>query len=235
MNPIIITNKGKRKINQDYILSQDINSESYLCLIADGMGGYTHGEIAAKIVAENISTYLSTLNQINPEDIQMGVNKANLALKQFIADSNEKMGSTLGGIIINNEASIYFWVGDVKIFQFRNNHLIYESRPHSLMEEMINNGSYRDNARVSKYKHIVTRSIQGERKNAKVEFYNPGKICKDDLLVVCSDGVHDILDGVQIQQILKSSDNFKQAIKKIEDKLLVDANDNYSMIGIKTD
>jgi len=232
MNSIIITNKGKRKVNQDYVLSKEIHPGNYLFLVADGMGGYTHGEIASEIVAENILTYLSTINQVTQEEIQMAVNKANLAIKQYIVDTNEKLGSTLGGVIVNNEEAICFWVGDVKIFMFRDEHLIYESKPHSLINELISNGSLVNDIQVSKYKHIVTRSVQGDRKNSSIGYKELGKIKEEDLLIICSDGVHDIIDGIQIQQILKSSKNIEQSLKKVEDKLLVEANDNYSIIGL---
>jgi len=67
MNPIIITNKGQRDVNQDYVLAQNINPDTLLLIVSDGMGGYDHGEIAAKLAAENVLAYLSTISEINPD------------------------------------------------------------------------------------------------------------------------------------------------------------------------
>ena len=56
---------GKREVNQDYVLIQNINPETSLFLVVDGMGGYTDGDIAAQLVAENILTYLSTAKEVD--------------------------------------------------------------------------------------------------------------------------------------------------------------------------
>ena len=77
MKSIVFSHKGKREINQDYVLIQNMNPEAFLFLIADGMGGYEHGEVASKMVSENIFTFLSTIKQINEEQIQKAINKAN--------------------------------------------------------------------------------------------------------------------------------------------------------------
>ena len=76
-------------------------------LIADGMGGYSNGEIAAKVVSENILTFLSTVKDIKSNHIQKAVNKANLVLKQMKEDSQEKMGATIGGIILSKKIGMH--------------------------------------------------------------------------------------------------------------------------------
>ena len=76
------SNKGKRKSNQDYLFSKSINPDCILNMVVDGMGGYEYGEVASKLVAENIHTYLSTVQEINEKEIQKAVNKSNLIIKQ---------------------------------------------------------------------------------------------------------------------------------------------------------
>lgn len=51
--------------------------------------------------------------------------------------------------------------------------------------------------------------------------------------MICSDGVHDILDGFQIQRILNSSNSLEKATKEVENLLIIEATDNFSLIGIK--
>ena len=128
------------------------------------MGGYENGAMAAKIVAENITAFLSTIKKITKADIQKGINKANLALKQAQESSQTKMGATIGGVIIENNTALCFWVGDVKIFHYRNNKLFNESSEHTLLKEILKNGSISNVDQLNKYQHIVTRSVQGEIK-----------------------------------------------------------------------
>ena len=58
MKAIELSHRGKRDINQDLILEYTSIDGSYLFAVIDGMGGYDNGEIAAKMVSENIDAYL---------------------------------------------------------------------------------------------------------------------------------------------------------------------------------
>ena len=59
MKSTIISHIGKRRINQDFTLVKSINADTFLYLIADGMGGYDSGDIAASIVIDSVSTFLT--------------------------------------------------------------------------------------------------------------------------------------------------------------------------------
>ncbi|MDF1865317.1 MAG: protein phosphatase 2C domain-containing protein [Saprospiraceae bacterium] len=230
MKSLIFTHKGKRKINQDFVLIQNINPDTFLMLIADGMGGYEQGEKAAKAVAESILTFLSTTNEIGINQIQKAINKANLVIKQMTIDSQVKMGATIGGIILNKNSAICFWVGDVKIFHFNNNKLQYESHSHTLMNEIIENGSIKDPERISKFKHVVTRSVQGDIKHSQIDFHEIENLSNDDMFLICSDGVHDLYDGIHFQQLLNNSSTIEEAINCVENRLMLEAEDNFSLM-----
>jgi len=232
MKSIVFSHKGKREVNQDYVLVHDISFDTRIYLIADGMGGYDHGEIAAKMVAENILTYLSTVEKIDETQIQKAINKSNLAIRQLREKKITKVGSTVGGVIIQGNRATCFWVGDVKIFHFRNNKLVFESQAHTLMNELISNGSIKDPKQINKYKHVVTRSVQGDIEHSQIGSFTQENIDKSDFFLVCSDGVHDLYDGMLIQQLFNSSPSIKEAISVIEERLVKEAKDNFSLITI---
>ena len=140
MKSITLTYKGKRKVNQDVVLIKNIGHDTYLYLVADGMGGYDNGEIAASIVVENIETFLSNCHPIDEFSIDKAINKANLALRQFQEKNISKLGSTIGGAIMSGKsAAIIFWVGDVKILHYSKGKLNFESKSHNLINELSNN------------------------------------------------------------------------------------------------
>jgi len=233
MNPIIITNKGQRDINQDYVLAQNINPDTLLLIVSDGMGGYDYGDIAAKLVAENVLAYLSTITDINPDQLQKAINKSNLAVKQLKHEKKTDAGATVGGIVINQNKAICFWVGDVKVFHFRDGKLQFESPSHTLINEVKKNGSINNTDKLERYRHVVTRSVQGDIKKSEVETRILNDVYTKDIFVVCSDGVHDIIDGLSYQYYLKSSADLVQAINKIKERLRQEAKDNFSMIVFK--
>ena len=225
---------GKRLTNQDYVLIQKLNPRYSLYLIADGMGGYELGELAARTVADSILTYLKRVTKICPEDIQKAINKSNLAIRQLKEDTKKQLGATVGGVVFCRGKATCFWVGDVKIYLFHNGNIVFESTPHSLMDEVIKNGSLTDNGRAIKFSHTVTRSIQGNVEKAQADIIELGHIHhNEDLLFICSDGVHSTLEGVQLQQILEASSSVEEAVNTIRDKCATDSKDNFSLISIQ--
>ncbi|KAA2238820.1 hypothetical protein F0L74_21640 [Chitinophaga agrisoli] len=230
MNILTISHKGRRAFNQDLIFTQTYNDGSYLLAVADGMGGYEHGGLAAQLVVDNITAYLSTVDVINAFQIQKAINKSNLAIRQKSADLSTKMGATVGGVVINNATVLFFWVGDVKVWHFRDHGLIAETVSHNLVNNLVANGAVAAVSQLSKYKHVVTRSIQGDIKPPLVEICMGDFQVDRDVIIVCSDGVHDVLDGLQMEGILRSNGSAAGAFEAVKLRLLDEGVDNFSLI-----
>lgn len=229
MKAITVSHKGKRDSNQDLILEFTAVDGSYLFAVIDGMGGYKYGDLAAQLIAENIETYMSTVNSIDSYHLQKAINKANLVIRQKNSALSGNMGATIGGIVIKGNEVTYFWVGDVKIFHFRNQNLIYESTPHSLVNHLAESGSITDPSQLFKYRHVVTRSIQGDKKATQIEIKSSDFNLDLDMLLVCSDGVHDVFDAVQIEGILRSTNSTYDFLEELSVILLNEASDNFSI------
>jgi|688.fasta_scaffold486281_2 serine/threonine protein phosphatase PrpC len=224
---------GKRKSNQDFVESHSSNGVNFF-IVADGMGGYDHGDIAAQIAVENIIVYLSSVDEINQDQIQKAINKANLAIRQKQESLGCKMGATIGGCILKDTVAHCFWVGDVQIFHFRDKRVNFESKSHTLINELKSGNIINEPSKISKYKHVVTRSLNGDITKSKAGFHLIHDLQKDDILMVCTDGVHDIFSSIQIQQIINSNFSFEESIEIIEKRLIIDAIDNASLIAIST-
>lgn len=228
MKAIAVSHKGKREINQDLIFEYNSIDGSYLFAVIDGMGGYESGEIAAKIVGENIGTYLSTIQTIDAFHVQKAINKSNLAIRQQKNGIPGSMGATIGGVIIKGTDATYFWIGDVKILHFRHKKLLFESLSHSLVNELAENGCITEPSQLSKYRHVVTRSIQGDIKNSQAEIDTNSFNTSTDLLFVCSDGVHDQMESLQIEKLLNQVGTPFTFKTELEARLLRDASDNFT-------
>lgn len=182
------TVKGRKPVNEDYLLHQDLGDGRFICLIADGMGGYSNGDIAARLVAENILALVSSQKHVDQNLLQIGINKANLALRQLSSRTGEKSGATLGGIYIEGEKVICFWVGDVRIIYFKNKQTSFESKSHTLANELIQRGLLIDPELIASNRHIVTRSIMGDSVNPIAEFHLITLEKGNDQILICSDG-----------------------------------------------
>ena len=98
------TNIGRRAQNQDFVLSKKIGGSKALYIVADGMGGYSDGSIAAKIAAEEIANFI-----IQGKSIPESVLNANAELSRAIRERGvSKMGCCFAGIEVDG------YIGDRK-------------------------------------------------------------------------------------------------------------------------
>lgn len=229
MKHTFFTGLGSREQNEDVILIEKFSQSSTLYLIVDGMGGYEKGEVAAKLVAENIATYLRTATELTTPAVQTAVNKANLAVRQYNEANGISSGATLGGVLLIGSSALCFWLGDVKVYHLHNDKLFRESKSHSLLNEMSDEDFPKSAENRRRYGHIVTRSVSGKRENTTLDSFQIDNLSAQDSIIICSDGVHNTMTIEHLILHLAPDDGSKT----MEDYLKIHANDNYSLIFIK--
>lgn len=222
-----LTGKGKRETNQDFICVNKLESGASFFLIADGMGGYEKGDETAKIASENIFTFLNHIENINEQNIQQAVHNTNLTVKQFNTKNNIKSGATIGGVILEKDISHIFWIGDVMVYQINKNKVLFQTKSHTLVNSLLESDNKKEDKSLDKYKHIVTRSISGKSSEPSIG-YQSKTSSKDDLFIICSDGLHNL---ISIEQLLVFI-NQKNSLQELECQFLKEAQDNYSIITI---
>ena len=236
------TSKGKiREINQDsYYISADENCP--LFIIADGMGGHKAGEVASKLAVEIISS--SFENQI--KNIEMDDNSIINAIKNSIWRANDEiyrksieneeysgMGTTVTMAYETNGNIFIGHVGDSRAYLLRDNTLYQITKDHSLVEELVKNGSItREEARFHPQKNIITRAV-GTDKEVEIDLIVKEK-SKGDILLLCTDGLTNMLNDEEIKELLIINDDMQKACE-----LLVQLSnekgglDNISVVAIK--
>lgn len=218
--------KGRRENNEDYILSRQLLPDCSIHLLADGMGGYQYGEIAAFLACETIAGYM----QANPEKydtvglLKQSVAMANNAILKKQKELGIKIGTTIAGAFIEGSKAFLFWLGDVRIYHFQQDKVIFQSEDHSFINEMRKHGivSALD---LERYKNIVMRSIKGASFQDELPVietnFNLG-----DTLILCSDGMW---QNWNINSIFNLSED---ELNKIFSKKKSSIDDNYSIIRV---
>lgn len=220
-----LTGKGKRESNQDFICIDRLESGASFFLIADGMGGYEKGDEAARIVSENIFTFLNYVESINEQNIQQAVQKANLAIRQFNIKNNIKSGATIGGIILEKNIFHIFWIGDVMVYQINKDKVLFQTKSHTLVNSLLESESIREEKSLDKYKHIVTRSVSGKPSESCIG-YQSIEFSEEDSFIICSDGIH---NTISVEQILVYASQ-ENGLQELENQFLQKSRDNYSVI-----
>jgi protein phosphatase len=225
---------GSRNSNQDFVEIQSYNDIDFF-IVADGIGGYENGDLAAQMAVESIIVYLTNVDEINQDHIQKAINKANLAIRQKQQSLQCKMGTTIGGCLVKNSIVHCFWVGDVAVYQIRDGVLLWESRSHNIFNEGMLENRNNFNIKSSRLRHVVTRSISGDISKSIIGYQAITTGNFNDIFIICSDGVHEYFDGFRISQMLKNEINHKKVIEKIEKELELIGQDNYSLISFNLD
>lgn len=231
----------KRKVNQDnfyvngfineeqkhYTLKSYFSSkaEQILC-ICDGMGGEKYGEVASYIAVNKLISYkqrYSNLVTRFDEHMEAYVQSANNAICSFIRENNgERSGSTMALLCVGPEAkeAVASNVGDSKVFLFRKNELKKISEDHNQAQTFVNLGMItEEEARTHKDKSKLTQHLGIFQEEMVLEPYVSDHIIleKNDLFLLCSDGLTDMLSYEDIAEILTSNISLKEKCKKLVD------------------
>lgn len=218
--------KGKRENNEDYTLSRQISPDCSLFLVADGMGGYSYGEIASSLACESIAEYL-TVNYGKSEIKQVlsdSLNIANKNINEMRQELAVKMGTTIAGALIERSIAYLFWVGDVRIYHFRNSEILFQSEDHSLINEMKKKGTV-SAKEIERYGNIVTRSLSGISMEEVPEIIELS-LMPEDVLFLCTDG---FWQKVNVPSIINLSMEEIQSEISTHENLM---EDNYSYLRI---
>jgi protein phosphatase len=199
----------KRKINEDALLRED---ELKLYLVADGMGGHKGGEVASRlvvqIVGETLRRHAAGRQATNTELIrQLGssIQMANRVINRHSQQNPalQGMGSTLSAVMFSGRSMIAANVGDSPIYLIRGDFVEVISVAHTYMAEYAT-ALHPDNAPppAEKYRHVITRSI-GSREDVAPDIHEI-PCAAGDILVICSDGLSDLVDPGEIVQVVHS-------------------------------
>ncbi len=223
-----LTDVGKdRQVNEDYFI---IKPEKHLFIVADGMGGHNAGDIASLNATTIANSFLTeeVIKQIKGDNrkIRDTIIKSLLHAHDRIlemAENNpqyEGMGCTIVvALILNNNLHLCH-VGDARAYLANENGLTLLTRDHSYVMELVQKGKMTmEEARVSPMKNKLNQAI-GASKSINPD-YKHFELREDDKILLCSDGLWDMISDPQIEAILK----LNKPVQKMCEILIKIAND----------
>lgn len=221
-----------REVNEDAILAKP---EISLWAVADGMGGHLVGDIASsKIVAAldevlpqpMLSDYVDAV-----EDAVLDINEKMLEYAQVMFDAGT-MGSTLVALLIKERIGACLWVGDSRLYRFRNQQLIQISRDHSQLEEMLEMGLLTTEAAENyPHKNVITRAVGVEESlyvDVTVFTTQIG-----DTFLLCSDGLYNSVSKEDLIEALALRDLELMVTQLVNKAIANGAPDNVSAVVVQ--
>jgi protein phosphatase len=217
------TDRGRVRANNED--SVDFDPVSGLAVLADGMGGYKAGEVASALATGHIKAELSRWLQASGQTVN--VRHIRQAAQSCVANANALilasaranpehagMGTTLVVAIFCGPQLILGHVGDSRCYRLRDGVLLQLTRDHSVLQEQIDAGLLTPaQAAQSSDRNLVTRAL-GVENAANLEL-NDFPVQADDLYLLCSDGLTDMVHDAGIAATLRQRTTLDQMARDL--------------------
>jgi serine/threonine protein phosphatase PrpC len=207
-------------------LRRSENEDSYcvrvalgLFVVADGMGGHAAGEVASRVVVDELQTFVEATTQMGPQDtcptpldgelsrdgnrLKAGLHLGNRRIGSRIEENNDLhgMATTAVAALVTNDQLALAHVGDSRAYLWRAGTLSRLTRDHSWVEEQIDAGMLSvAAAREHPWRSIVTRALSGND-GLEVEVAQFALEARDRVLL-CSDGLSSVLPDEEIAGVM---------------------------------
>lgn len=175
-----------------------------LYAVADGMGGEHYGETASLIAVCDLN---SVNVRVGAESVYHYLLKCNEDICHFIEKHNgERSGTTFVGLCFRDNIFEVINIGDSRAYLLRGNAFEQISRDHTVVQQMLKIGIIaKSELRSHRERHKLTQHLGIFPDEMLIEPYAAaGELEANDLFLLCSDGVHDMLDDDQIKRTLMS-------------------------------
>ena len=188
-----------RESNEDAVAA--LGRETYV--VADGMGGYTSGEVASKMLVAAVREALAPEERFDESGLKHAMLHANEEILKAVRSHPEYAGMGTTATICHREGDAIVWahVGDSRLYLLRNGALRQITKDHSLVSELVANGSITPaEAMTHPKRNVITRAV-GVSEELAVDtgrFFAEPK----DILLLSSDGLTSVLPESDLCELL---------------------------------
>lgn len=207
-----------REHNED---SFEVDVERQIYVVADGMGGHRHGEVASRIAVEAIISDLGAGESAVPLDSEMPEHLARLkAAIESAQDAVQRaveedvslvgMGTTVVGMIVRDNSAGIAHVGDSRAYRYRGGMLEQLTKDHTWVGEQVGAGLLsEEQAKVHPLRNVVTRALGG--RGAVIVDASEFNLIPGDQYLLCSDGLTTMLSDAEIGEHLVAAGSIEEA------------------------
>jgi serine/threonine protein phosphatase PrpC len=198
------TDVGKRSHNEDSFL---VNLDIGLVMVADGVGGHHGGEVASDLTCKVLEREVAA-----GSTLEQGIKAANFEVFEAVEQELGRpgMASTVVALLFDGPAWILSWVGDSRAYLW-DGQLSLLSRDHSVVEKLLQSGQISiEEARSHPKKNVIDQAIGlQDEDNLRIDS-NYGELQPGQILMLCSDGLNDVIDSGRISEILATDASLEE-------------------------
>jgi len=202
------TDAAGRQSNEDAILAVALTGgeSGFLLAVADGMGGYKHGEVASKLAIDTLQEAIASATTTDLGlALKQAYRQANTKIHAYgQGEAGEPLGTTLVSAVVKGHYATIANVGDSRAYLFRANQLTQITQDHSVVGEQVTRGEITEaEARQSRQRNLLTQSLGlNETLDRRMPSIYEISLLPEDRLLLCSDGFYDVLEAQDYLGIL---------------------------------
>lgn len=219
-----ITDPGKvRNHNEDSVIAISNENDEYLLAVADGMGGHKCGEVASLIAVDNLSKRFSEKKTVGTKDeaikfIKDTVSEINVLIYEYTRKNPESigMGTTLVIGLKTKDYLLFGNIGDSSGYVYKNKKIHKMTVDHTLVGLMVKSGDLtEEKAKEHPSKHVLMRAL-GAATTVEMDIFNIET--EVDGILLCSDGLTNMLTDEQIEKVLDEKSSCEVKLQKLVNK-----------------
>ncbi len=230
-----------RESNQDVFYCYKINDDFCFAFVCDGMGGQNGGDVASNMVLEFFTRVIprELERDINEDEIKKLIFSCYEEINKNIYDMSRSsdflkgMGTTCSLVVIKNNVMMIFSVGDSRVYIKKDKDLKQLTVDHSYVQTLVDCGEItKEEAKTHPRKNEITNAV-GILEEIKID-YRYIEVEKNDLVLLCSDGLTNHCSDKVISDIIEKEEDIKDSVKKlIEVSNFNGGKDNITVVLIK--
>jgi serine/threonine protein phosphatase PrpC len=210
---------GARRTNQDRI-GYWRTPEALLAVVADGMGGHLHGEVAANLAADLFGMAFQREARprlANPAEFL--AQAVVLAHTQILAEADkrglaESPRTVIVACVVQDGHAYWMHVGDCRLYLFRKGRVMARTRDHTRVQQLVDEGRIREEAIVSHPERNRLLQCLGGIQPPRPDVASKTALEKDDIVLLCSDGFWGPLTQRQMLNALLARE-LKEAVPEL--------------------
>lgn len=221
MDYFYLTDSGKvRSHNEDSVIVVKNASNEYLLAVADGMGGHRGGEIASSIAISHIGKRFLDMGSIGTKEdavrwISDSAHEANALIYKYTSEHLESvgMGTTLVVAVMTDKFLLFGNIGDSSGYVYKNKKLHKITADHTLVNLLVKSGELtEEEAKEHPRKNVLMKALGA---NVTVEMDIFDVETDVDGIMLCSDGLTNMLEEEQIAKVLNEKNSIEDRLTKL--------------------
>jgi serine/threonine protein phosphatase PrpC len=235
----VLSKTGARPVNEDAYGFWS-NENTCCCVLSDGAGGHTGGAVASKLAVREVLEWFRETPGCDAVSIAAALRRANAAIvgAQRQAPEYARMRATIVVLAVDSEHGAAIWghLGDTRLYCFRGQRIILQTRDHSVLQSMVDAGYLQsEELRGSPQRNLLLAALgDGMTLEPTIEAA-PFPMRDGDIFLLCTDGFWEHIDESGMELALSAAGSAEAWLRQLEGQLVAlgsESQDNYSALVV---